>query len=288
VNVATSEIWLLTDERYLCQRMPSALAAWLAETGMPPRLFVADRGDVANGRGAAPRTAHPPWPGLRRGDLVVARSRHPRALELLMRAESFGAVPLDGLDAVERVRDKARCSAALEKRGLPVPPTFLARRPADLRALAPDAFPLLLKPVLGDNGRGLRLVRQPGELTALAWPDDVVLAQSYLDAGGVDLKVYVAGNEIWATRRPSPLSGGGDPPEPAEVTPIVRGLVEECREEFGLALFGIDVLELADGSLAIVDVNEFPNYTGIDEAPAAIGRLVLERAGLVSAPVAGA
>jgi hypothetical protein len=37
------------------------------------------------------------------------------------------------------------------------------------------------------------------------------------------------------------------------------------------------VLE-AGGRLSIVDVNEFPNYTGVDEAPAAIGALVLAAA----------
>jgi hypothetical protein len=37
------------------------------------------------------------------------------------------------------------------------------------------------------------------------------------------------------------------------------------------------VLEGADGPV-IVDVNEFPNYTGIDEAPEVIGRLLLKGA----------
>jgi hypothetical protein len=44
------------------------------------------------------------------------------------------------------------------------------------------------------------------------------------------------------------------------------------------------VLEAADGPV-IVDVNEFPNYTGIDEAPEVIGRLLLNGAGESQAPV---
>ena len=272
------EIWLLTDTRYLRQRMPEAVAGWLEGEGEPPRLVVADGGDLGNERGADHSPGVPPWSGVRRGDLVVARSRDPRALALLERAEAFGAEPLDGAASVERVRDKARCWAALERRGLPVPPTYLADRPAELAELPPHAFPLLLKPVHGDNGRGLRLVRHARELAGLEWPHGRVLAQRFLDVGEVDLKVYVAGDEIWAVRRPSPLSERDDVPEPAEVTPLLRDLVDECRDEFGLVLFGIDVLELGDGSVAIVDVNEFPNYTGVDDAPAAIGRLVLERA----------
>jgi ribosomal protein S6--L-glutamate ligase len=279
------EIWLLTDTRYLRQRMPAALAGWLAGEGTPPVLVVADRGDLVSEPWADLSSGLPPWSGLCAGDLVVARSRHPRALALLERAEAFGARPLDCRSAIEEVRDKARCSAALARRGLPVPETFLVRTPGDLREVAADAFPLLLKPVLGDNGNGLRLVRRPDELADVEWPEEVVLAQRYVDARGIDLKVYVAGEAIWAVRRPSPLTDADDVPQPAEVTPAVRELAEACREEFGLVLFGLDVLELADGSLAIVDVNEFPNYTGVEEAPATIGRLLLEEAARLSRPV---
>jgi ribosomal protein S6--L-glutamate ligase len=105
-----------------------------------------------------------------------------------------------------------------------------------------------------------------------------VLAQCYVEACGVDLKVYVAGEEVWAVRRPSPLSPRPDEPVPAPVTPALRRLVRACRDEFGLLLFGLDVLESSDGPV-VVDVNEFPNYTGVDEAPAAIGRLLLREAG---------
>ena len=49
------------------------------------------------------------------------------------------------------------------------------------------------------------------------------------------------------------------------------------QSEFGLRLFGLDVLELPEGPV-VVDVNEFPNYTGVDDAPAEIGRAVLEMA----------
>jgi ribosomal protein S6--L-glutamate ligase len=269
---------LLTDTRYLGQRMPAVLARWLAEEGNPPALVVADRGDQVNGPGETLSPGLPPWSGLRQGDLVVARSRHPRALALLERAEAFGARPLDRRAAIEEVRDKARCSAGLARRGLPTPETFLVNTPAELAEVAADAFPLLLKPVLGDNGDGLLLVRRPQELADVEWPDEVVLAQRYVDARGIDLKVYVAGDAIWTVRRPSPLTDADDVPQPAEVTPRVRELAEACRQEFGLVLFGLDVLELEDGSVAIVDVNEFPNYTGVHEAPATIGRLVLAEA----------
>lgn len=256
--------------------MPTAVVAWLAARGIAPRLVVADEGGLIGG--LAPRSSRggPPWGELEAGDLVVARSRHPFALALLQQAEELGARVCDPLAAVLEVRDKVLCTAALVRRGVPVPPTFLARRPEDLERLPPDVFPLVLKPVLGDNGRDVHVVRAPEELASIAWAEELVLAQRYFDVGGVDLKVYVAGAEVWAVRRPSPLAPGPDAPVAVPVTPALHALVRACREEFGLLLFGLDLVESAQGPV-VVDVNEFPNYTGVEEAPAAIGRLLLEQ-----------
>jgi ribosomal protein S6--L-glutamate ligase len=119
------------------------------------------------------------------------------------------------------------------------------------------------------------VVRHPDELAQVEWTDDLVLAQSYLDADGVDLKVYVAGDDVWAVYRPSPLAEATDAPVRTRVTSTLRDLVEACRSEFDLHLFGLDLLELPGGPV-VVDVNEFPNYTGVDEAPAEIGRMLIE------------
>lgn len=259
--------------------MPGALAAWLRAEGTEVRLVVADHGGlVSSWEADAAPTESSPWNGLEAGDVVVMRSRHLFALALLEQAEALGARTCDRYASVLRVRNKARCASGLSRQGLPIPPTFLAREPADLERLPADSFPLLLKPVFGDNARGLRLVREPSELAALEWTEDLVLAQGYLDAGGVDLKIYVAGEAVWAVRRPSPLTGGPDAPTQAPVTPALRRLATRCRAEFQLVLFGLDILESKQGPV-IVDVNEFPNYTGVDEAPAVIGRLLLDVTG---------
>jgi ribosomal protein S6--L-glutamate ligase len=221
--------------------------------------------------------AHPvssAWAGLRSGDLVVARSRHPFAMALLEEAEGMGARILDAGQAVHRVRDKAACALALARRGLPVPGTLLVRRPVDLAQLPDEAFPLVVKPVHGDNAQGVRIVAARDELAGMSWSDELFIAQAYVEAGGFDVKLYVAGERVWATRRPSPLRAPDATGERVPVTPELRRIADGCRDEFGLALFGVDVLQSGDG-LAIVDVNEFPNYTGVPEAPEAIGALLL-------------
>jgi glutathione synthase/RimK-type ligase-like ATP-grasp enzyme len=61
------------------------------------------------------------------------------------------------------------------------------------------------------------------------------------------------------------------PPERIELTPELEELARACGE-----LYGVDVLVSPDGPL-VVDVNEFPNYTGVEEAPVAIAELVCSR-----------
>jgi ribosomal protein S6--L-glutamate ligase len=272
-------VWVLTDRRYLGQRMPAALIEWLRGEGCSPEIIVAD--DRARLCSVAPLSESlvpSAWERLEPGDLVVTRSRDTFALALLEEAEARGAHTLDGAQAVQRVRHKATCALGLARRNLPIPPTLLASGPADLGDLPESAFPLVVKPVLGDNAQGVQVLTARAELDAVHWDGQPLIAQAYVEAGGFDIKLYVAGDEVWATRRPGPLSDRGDPVTRVEVTPALRRIAEGCRREFRLRLFGVDVLECG-GRLSIVDVNEFPNYTGVEEAPAAIGALVLAEAG---------
>jgi ribosomal protein S6--L-glutamate ligase len=273
----SDRIWILTDRRYLEQRMPMALIERLRARGHEPAVVVADdtHGVLSSITPLAGRPEPSPWSSLRPRDLVLARSRHPFAPALLDEAEARGARTLNGGPAAQRVRDKALCGLALARRGLPVPATMLAHRPTDLRLLPDSAFPLVVKPVHGDNTRGVRIVATRDELATVTWPaGETFLAQAYVDAGGFDIKLYAAGEHVWATRRPSPLRAPGAAPERIPLTPELQRIAAGCRAEFGLELFGVDVLESAAG-LSIVDVNEFPNYTGLDEAPEAMAGIVL-------------
>jgi ribosomal protein S6--L-glutamate ligase len=264
-------IWILTDERYLGQRMPMALVCEFHRRSVAVRIFTADgllveTGPRAKGLG--------PWTELDDGDIVVARTRNRLALALLRAAERPGIVVVPPWQAIAAVRNKARAAYILSTCGVPTPRTFLADDPALLKRLPTADFPLILKPYLGDNGDGIVVVDDPTELDKVDWCDGLVLAQQFVDVGGVDLKLYVTGDRLWAVRKPSPLSGGDGPVDRVEVTPVLRGLAQACRTAFGLELFGLDIVESSGGPL-VVDVNEFPNYTGVAEAPAAIADLVL-------------
>lgn len=274
-----NRVVVLTDSRYLGQLMPRALVAALRGRGVPVVSAPADRlvtevradGTTARSTRRVPRA-------LRPGDLVVPRTRNPFALSLLFRAQLDGVRTVNRWEAIQAVRDKPHAVLLLAQAGVPTPRTFLTDRPASLADLPAAAWPLLLKPPYGDNGHGIVRVDSPRDLERLPWSDGMVLAQHYVDVAGVDVKLYGAGAEVWAVRRPSPLLAPGrrDEPVPVPVTTELRRLALACRDAFGLELYGVDVLPSPDGPL-VVDVNDFPNYTGIAEAPDAVADLVESR-----------
>lgn len=275
-------IWCITDRRYLSQRMPQAMIDALSSRDLELRLVVIDD-ETVRVRGGALKS---PLEEIAPGDVVVSRSRHPFALTLLHCAGRLGCDVITPSLAVDTVRDKARGAAILAECGVPTPETLVA---ADVRAFAgldPSWFPLVLKPHLGDNARGVTVVASAADLRRLEWRDGLVLAQRWIDAGGWDVKVYVCGDAVWAVRRPSPLTAPrrDDVAVPVAVTPELGAIARACRDAFGLPLCGIDVVESGAGPL-VVDVNDFPNYTGIAEAPKAVADLVEARLRL-AAPAA--
>ena len=281
-----SSVWVLTDERYLGQRMPRMLVDELRRRGVTARTLVAERLLHRIGAGQGVGAGQDPWRDLRPGDVVVARTRNRFALSLLRTAPRRGVRVLTPAEPIAVVRDKPRTAQVLAEHGVPTPVTYLVDRPSTLRSLPSDAFPLLLKPHAGDNARGIVLVRDPDELDDVEWSDSMVLAQEYVDSGAVDLKLYAVGDRVWGVRRPSPLAlpGRAVPSgvERVDVGPELEQVARTVAGAFSLELFGVDVLETPRGP-RVVDVNEFPNYTGIDEAPAAVADLVAAAAGTVAA-----
>jgi ribosomal protein S6--L-glutamate ligase len=283
---------LLVEQRYLAQRQPLGLVAELARRGCSVELI--DPGSTAislTDRG---------W--LDGFDLCVARGRSPGLLSALLAAERCGIPTVNRHSAVAAVHDKAAMAVALARAGLPTPPTGLGTTESLAAELAPELYPVIVKPIKGDNCRGINLCRTPDELAGLAC-DEPLLAQPYLAGDGLDLKLYGVGARVWAVRKPSPFRAPGEPaanggapgepaangsgpkPGPVALTDELRELALGCSGLFGLELFGVDCLVTPDGPV-VIEVNEYPNYTGVAEADEALASHVLARVPYRTGPAA--
>jgi len=269
---------LFAERRYLGQRQPAGLVAELGRRGCAVSLIDPDSTAIS--------LTDDSW--LAGVELCVARGRSQALLTCLLAAERRGIPTLDRHSAVAAVRDKAAMAVALAGAGVPTPPTTLGT-PSQLAAELPaDLYPVILKPIHGDNCRGLRICRRPDDVSRLAPSgDEPLLAQPYLNGDGLDLKLYGVGERIWAVRKASPLSPSGASDAqprgpggaaPVELTPDLRRLALECSELFGLELFGVDCLVTPAGPV-VIEVNDYPNYTGVPEADEALARHVMARLG---------
>ena len=149
-------IAVLAERRYLSQAQPTGLVAALRARGHYVTLL--------DPQAACYQLGDDRWlSGL---DLVVARGRSWELLCLLSWAETRGIPTLNARSSIAAAHNKAEMGVALAAARVPMPRTFLG--PVKLLAasirLSGGSFPIVLKPMFGDNGVGVRMVRDEADI----------------------------------------------------------------------------------------------------------------------------
>ncbi len=264
-------IGVIAERRYLAQSQPAGLLAALGRrdvrlTQLEPEALGGLMTDDA-------------W--LDDVDLLVGRGRSWALLCLLAWAESRGVPTINRNAAISAVHNKAEMSVILAANKMPVPTTYFGSVETLRGAIPEESYPVILKPIFGDNCRGLEIVENRAALDALAWEEPVALAQPFLPTDGYDVKLYGIGRDVWAVRKPSPLETHGKKASTAELLPMTPELEElgrRCGELFGLELFGADCIVTDDGAL-VIEVNDYPNFTAVPDADERLADYVVARAG---------
>lgn len=257
------KIGVLAEARYLAQSQPTGMSNELKMQGHEVTIIDPQKAFYLMGDNS--------WfAGL---DVIVGRGRSWGLLGLLNWAERGGCLTINRQAAISAVHNKAQMSIALASSGLPIPETYFATIEQLAQEIPTENYPIILKPIFGDNSRGLLVVNSPAELAATDWPEPVALAQRYFKTDGYDLKLYGIGDQIWAVRKVSPFNATAEMDKAreglADITPELTELGRRCGELFGLDLFGVDCIETEAGVL-IIEINDYPNYTNV---PAANERL---------------
>jgi ribosomal protein S6--L-glutamate ligase len=276
----TGTIGLIVERRHLRTRAIVDLGGALAEAGWRLDIVVPDEESVY-GIAADP----PPW------DLAMSRGRDLAGLGILSTAAAAGIPALNTPGAIELVRNKVAMHATLLRHGVPVPATWFAHRPELFARLDAGVFPLVVKPYDGDGSAGIALLERPEDAELVPAPADsrrLYVAQTLLESGGIDLKLYGIGREVWAVRKPSPVVfDGAGPARPArpghpelvDLDDAMRELAITCGHAFGLELYGVDVAVTPHGP-TVIEVNDFPTYSAVPDAGEALARHALRTARL--------
>lgn len=264
-------IGVLAEQRYLAQSQPSGMLKALEHAGH--KIILIDP------EATLFRLEDDSW--LDGIDVIVGRGRSWGLLCLLGWAERRGVPTINRRTAIAAVHNKANMAVTLATSGVATPKTFLGATRHLADGLRASEFPVILKPIFGDNSRGLEVVRTPSELEAIEWTEPIALAQTYHLTDGYDLKLYGIGDKVWAIRKPSPFNprneGEASRAGMVTLTPELEALGRKCGEIFGLELYGVDCIVSGDQPL-VIEINDFPNYTSVPEADEQLADYVAQRA----------
>jgi RimK family alpha-L-glutamate ligase len=137
--------------------------------------------------------------------------------------------------------------------------------------------PLVLKPLFGSQGKGLRLIDHADELPEPAAVAGVYYLQRFMGVeqeGYRDFRLLVSqGRVIAAMARHAPtwitnVKRGGKPIA-AVVDAALKELAVQATAAVGAAFAGVDLLYGADGRPSVLEVNSMPAWSGVQKVSSA-------------------
>lgn len=199
-----------------------------------------------------------------------------RRLGVLHALGGLGVPVWNPAAAVERCVDKSTTTFVLQKAGVPTPPTFAVEGLAAAQAIAARELPkarLVLKPLFGAQGRGIRLIDAVADLPPEEEIDGVYYLQHYVERQGPpfrDFRVFVCAGKALAmmSRRGASwitnVNQGGVPEQVNHRDEaLLEGLAVAAAKAVGACFAGVDVIKAGDGTALVLEVNSMPAWSGL-------------------------
>lgn len=214
-------------------------------------------------------------------DLAIVRAIGDGSLEaitmrlgVLHALEALGVPVVNSARAIERCTDKSMASFLLAQAGLPTPQTFAAQSLAQARAVARRECakgPLVMKPLFGAQGWGLRLIEREGDLPSLQDARGVFYLQRFVGPARPpfeDMRILVSGGEaIAAMRRRSShwITNVRQGAKPLAVEPSAREaeIALSAAAALGVDFAGVDIIYDNRGAPLILEVNSMAGWSGL-------------------------
>jgi tetrahydromethanopterin:alpha-L-glutamate ligase len=201
-------------------------------------------------------------------------------LGILHALRELGVMVWNDARAIERCVDKSMTSFLLAQSGIPTPDTWAVQSIDAAQAIvAREAAhgPLVLKPLFGSQGRGLRLIRNTDELPEPGTIAGVYYLQRFVGVerdGFHDFRLLVShGRVVAAMMRHSSdwitnIKRGGRP-----VTVVAnddtKALAVRAAAAVGADFAGVDVLYDRDQRPSVLEVNSMPAWSGLQKVTSA-------------------
>jgi [lysine-biosynthesis-protein LysW]---L-2-aminoadipate ligase len=234
------------------------------------------RYDVVDPRTAVFRLDGAPPPYTTALSREVSHHRSVAGARLLEHAD---VTVINSAQAIEVCGDKLLTTLALMAAGVPTPRCLVTLTPdAALDALEEFGYPAVIKPVVGSWGRMVTRVRDRESAEAIlehraALPgpsQKITYVQEHVDKPGRDIRGLVFGTEVaGAVYRTSSAWRTNTARDartlPCPLTDELRDVLLRAAAAIGPGVYGIDVLENADGRLLVNEINHTPQFRGAAE-----------------------
>ncbi len=177
--------------------------------------------------------------------------------------------------AIERCVDKAMTTYLLRRAGLQTPPTWVCETlEAAARIVAREAGkerPLVLKPLFGSQGRGLRLIEAERDLPEPEEVAGVYYLQRYVSVEGPgwrDWRILVAGDRVIAgmlRRGKDWITNVKQGATCEQITPDreLSDLAVAAARALGAGYAGIDIIRARGGAVTLLEVNSMPAWSAL-------------------------
>ncbi len=172
---------------------------------------------------------------------------------------------------IERCVDKSTATFLFHRAGLPTPATLVVEgaTPASAHARDRDVLPLVVKPLFGSQGNGVRLISEPEDLPGAADLGGVYYLQAFQRSEAFeDYRVLVSSGRVVAgMRRRGPgwvtNMHQGAKAEPLNPDNAMQELAVGAANSVGADYAGVDMLRGSDGRLMVLEINSNPAWRGL-------------------------
>jgi len=198
-------------------------------------------------------------------------------LDILHALETLGVKVYNTGHAVERTVDKAMTSFLLHHHGIATPDTWVCESRHQAHEIMSreisENSPLVIKPLFGSQGKGVRLIRQGDALPVPmeAHVDGLYYLQRYVDSGegawhdyrvfvvqGKVIAAMVRHGESWVNN----VALGGHCEVVAHDGELAL-LAEAAAKAVGIDYCGVDIIRDRYGKLYVLEVNSIPAWKGL-------------------------
>lgn len=198
-------------------------------------------------------------------------------LSVLHGLRDVGVPVVNSARAVEICVDKAATSFALAQAGLPTPPTWAVQSYDAARKIVRRegaAGPLVLKPLFGAQGFGLKLIAREEDLPPVEAVEWAYYLQRFV--GGLerdsyaDMRFFVSRGAVIAAmiRRARHWITNvklGARPEWFEAAASLNDLALRAAAAVGAEFAGVDMIFDAEGDPMVLEVNSMPGWRGLQK-----------------------